>query len=127
MMDDEIRQVPVVFGLFQPASDSDLAYSGQIEVVTESGSRYLLDLDLELLKRIRGTEQPADPEVAFPSKLRDHARGAVRLLRVIHLKVGERAVFDIESLSENPLVGYTRRTTTCVVAIHQIGDRRQSN
>ncbi|QNE35342.1 hypothetical protein [Leifsonia shinshuensis] len=83
-------------------------------------SRYILDLDLELLTRIRGTEQPADQEVAFPSKLRDHDRGAVRLLRVAHLKVGDRAVFDIESLSANPLVGFTRGTSTYVLEIRQL-------
>lgn len=120
MTDDEIQPVAEVFALFEPAADPTLEYSGRIEVLTESGSRYILDLDLELLTRVRGTVQPADPEVGFPSKLRDHDRGAVRLLRVVHLHVGERAVLDIQSLSENPDVAYTRRTTTDVLEIRQL-------
>jgi hypothetical protein len=88
--------------------------------LTESGSRYLLDLDLESLTRVRGREQPPDPAAAFPAKLRDHDRGAVRLLRIVRLKVGEPAVFDIESLSDSPFVAYTRRTTTYVVEIRSL-------
>lgn len=118
--DGEIEPVAEVFGLFEPAADPTLEYSGRVEVLTESGSRYILDLDLELLTRVRGTEQPIDPEVSFPSKLRDHDRGAVRLLRVVRLRVGERAVFDIQSLSDNPDVAYTRRTTTYVLEVRRL-------
>ena len=119
---DQIAAVPLVFQVSEPVPDPGAPRSGQWEVVCESGSRYLLDLDLELLTRIRGTEQPADPEVCFPSKLRDHSRGAVRLLRIMRLRVGERAVFDIESLSDDPDVAFTRRSSTYVLEIRQLPD-----
>lgn len=123
--DDDIRPVPEVYALGEPSGVQNLPYTGRLEVVTQSGSRYLLDLEFELLTRIRGTEQPADPKVGFPAKFRDHERGAVRLLRVVRLAVGEPAVFDIESLSTNPAVAFTRRTTTCVTDIHQLESDRE--
>lgn len=114
---DQIRPVPVVLAVTEPESSETAPSRGRWEVVTEA-SRYLLDLDRELLQRVRGTLKPS-PEVAFPSKLRDHDRGWVRLLRIVHLEVGEPAVFDIESLG-GPEVAFTRRTTTFVLSIRQL-------
>jgi hypothetical protein len=115
--DDEIRPVPLVRLGFEPEG-ADIPYTGRILVLTESGSRYEIDLDLGLLYRIRGSEQPLDPEVSYPSKLRDHGR-TVKILRVLSLAVGERAVFDIQSLG-GPLAAYTRRTTTIVREIRPV-------
>jgi hypothetical protein len=115
--DDEIRPVPLVLVGFEPEG-AKIPFTGRILVLTESGSRYEIDLDLGLLYRIRGSEQPLDPEVAYPSKLRDHGR-TVKILRVISLSVGERAVFDIQSLG-GPSVAFTRRTTTTVREIRTV-------
>ncbi|KRC51993.1 hypothetical protein ASE16_02700 [Leifsonia sp. Root227] len=79
-----------------------------------------MDLDRELLRRIRGTLKPG-PEVAFPSKLRDHDRGWVRLLRVVQLELGKPGIFDIESLG-GPEMLFTRRTTTWVLSIRQLSE-----
>ena len=122
MDDDEVAPVPVYIAVGEPVSDPDAPRTGRWEVLTESGSRYVLDLDLELLTRIRGTEQPDDPDVLFPVKLRDHSRSAVRLLRILKLEVGSRAVFDIESLSDDPDVAFTRRRTTFVREIRPLPD-----
>lgn len=80
--------------------------------------RHALDLDRELLRRVRGTVKPS-PEVAFASKLRDHDRGWVRLLRIVQLELGKPAIFDIESLGA-PEMLFTRRTTTHVLSIRQL-------
>ena len=122
MDDDEIEPVPLLLQVSEPTVDPEAPQSGRWEVTTESGSRYLLDFDLGLLTRIRGTEQPDDPAVAFASKLRDHDLGAVKLLRVVWLRQNERAVFDIQSLSDNPTVAYTRRRTTYVREIRRLPD-----
>lgn len=116
---DQIAPVPRFVSLTEPMSSETAPKSGRFEVITEA-SRYHLDLDRELLRRIRGTVKPS-PEVAFPAKLRDHDRGWVRLLRIVRLEVGKPAVFDIESLG-GPDVAYTRRSTTWVVAIRQLGE-----
>ena len=116
--DDEIRPVPVFGVLTEPESSDSAPKRGRWEVVTEA-SRYQLDLDREMLRRVRGTVKPG-PEVAFPAKLRDHDRGWVRLLRIVHLEVGMPAVFDIESLG-GPDILFTRRTTTFVLSIRQLG------
>lgn len=118
-VNDEIRPVPVFGVLSEPESSDTAPKRGRWEVITEA-SRYQLDLDRELLRRIRGTVKPG-PDVAFPAKLRDHDRGWVRLLRIIQLEVGKPAVFDIESLGGLD-VAYTRRTTTWVVSIRQLGE-----
>lgn len=116
---DEVRPVPVFAMLTEPESTDSAPKRGLWEVVTEA-SKYYLDLDREMLQRVRGTVKPA-PDVAFPSKLRDHDRGWVRLLRIVQLEVGEPAVFDIESLG-GPEMLFTRRTTTYVLSLRQIGD-----
>ncbi|QNE35877.1 hypothetical protein [Leifsonia shinshuensis] len=116
--DEEIEPVPIFALTFEPSADPTFPTTGRYEVLTESGSRYVLDLDFELLTRIRGTEQPDDPEVAFPARLRDEGR-TVRLLRVVRLEVGAPAVIDIESLG-GPAVAFTRRMTTQVVSIRAL-------
>lgn len=118
-VNDEIAPVPRFVLLTEPESSETAPKRGRWEVITEA-SRYQLDLDRELLRRIRGTVKPG-PDVAFPAKLRDHDRGWVRLLRIIQLEVGKPAVFDIESLGGLD-VAYTRRTTTWVVSIRQLGE-----
>lgn len=118
---DEIRPVPVFAVLSEPESSASAPKRGRWEVVTEA-SRYLLDLDREMLRRFRGTEKPG-PEVAFPAKLRDHDREWVRLLRIIQLELGKPAIFDIESLG-GPEMLFTRRMTTYVLSIRQIGDQQ---
>lgn len=118
-VNDEIAPVPKFVSLTEPTSSATAPKRGRWEVVTEA-SRYHLDLDRELLRRFRGTVKPG-PEVAFPAKLRDHDRGWVRLLRVVRLEVGRPAVFDIESLG-GPEIAYTRRSTTWVVSIRELGE-----
>jgi len=117
--DDEIRPVPVFAVLTEPESSDTAPKRGRWEVVTEA-SRYQLDLDREMLRRVRGTVKPG-PGVAFPSKLRDHDRGWVRLLRIVQLELGMPALFDIESLG-GPEVAFTRRSTTYVMSVRQLGD-----
>lgn len=117
--DGEIRPVPVFGVLTEPESSDSAPKRGRWEVVTEA-SRYELDLDREMLRRVRGTVKPG-PEVAFPAKLRDHDRGWIRLLRIIQLEVGKPAIFDIESLG-GPDMLFTRRSTTYVLSIRQLGD-----
>lgn len=116
---DEIRTVPVFAVLTEPESSETAPKRGLWEVVTEA-SRYYLDLDRELLRRIRGTVKPG-PDVAFPAKLRDHDRGSVRLLRIVQLELGKPAIFDIESLG-GPDVAFTRRSTTYVMSIRQLAE-----
>lgn len=114
---DAIAPVPVVPMLFQPSADPTLPTTGRYEIITEA-SRYIIDLDLELLTRYRGTEKPANPDVAFPARLRDEGR-TVRLLRIVRLKVGKPAIFDIESLG-GPRIAFTRRSTTFVCEIRKL-------
>ncbi len=102
-----------------PQSSDSAPNSGRWEVVSEA-SRYLLDLDPELLQRIRGSVKPG-PEVAFPSKLRDHDHGWIQLLRIVQLEVGKPAILDIESLGAPELL-FTRRTTTYVLSIRQLAE-----
>ncbi|GAA2056718.1 hypothetical protein [Leifsonia soli] len=118
-VNEQIAAVPVFPILTEPASSDTAPKSGRWEVVTEA-SRYHLDLDLELLRRVRGTVKPS-AEVAFPSKLRDHDRGWIRLLRIVQLEVGKPAIFDIESLG-GPEMLFTRRSTTYVLSIRQLAD-----
>lgn len=121
MPDDEIEPVPRIRYIGEPATGQSVPQTGKWLITSESGSRYFLDLDMELLTRIRGSEDLADPEIAYPSKLRDHGR-SVRLLRFVGpLEVGRRTVFDIESLG-GPDVAFTRRTTTRIVEIIQLPD-----
>lgn len=121
-VNDEIAPVPRFVSLTEPTSSETAPRSGRWVVITEA-SRYELDLDRELLRRIRGTVKPG-PGVAFPAKLRDHDRGWVRLLRVVQLELGRPAIFDIESLG-GPDVAYTRRSTTWVVSIRPLGAGEQ--
>lgn len=115
---DEIRPVPVFSVLAEPESSDTAPKRGRWEVVTEA-SKYYLDLDREMLLRVRGKVQPENLEVAFPTKLRDHNRGWVRLLRIIQLELGKPAIFDIESLG-GPEMLFTRRSTTWVISIRQL-------
>ncbi|WP_157696856.1 hypothetical protein [Leifsonia sp. 21MFCrub1.1] len=115
---DEIRPVPVFAVLTEPESSDTARKRGRWEVVTEA-SKYYLDLDREMLLRVRGKVQPENPEVMFPTKLRDHNRGWVRLLRIIQLELGKPAIFDIESLG-GPEMLFTRRSTTWVISIRQL-------
>ncbi|MFJ3490663.1 hypothetical protein [Leifsonia aquatica] len=89
---------------------------GVWEVVTESGSRYVIDTIEWTLTRVRGLHEQEDPEVAPASTLRRDGE-TLRLLRVIALEVGRRAVFDVEPL--RPDAVWTRRTTTFVRQIRQ--------
>lgn len=116
---DQIAEVPIFAILTEPESSETAPKRGRWEVVTEA-SRYLLDLDRELLRRFRGSVKPSR-DVAFPAKLRDHDRGWVRLLRIVQLEVGKPAVFDIESLG-GPEIAFTRRETTYVLSIRQLSE-----
>jgi len=91
---------------------------GVWEVVTESGSRYVIDTIKWTLTRARGREEQEDPEVAPASTLRRDGE-TLRLLRVIALEVGKRAVFDVEPL--RPDAVWTRRSTTYIVGICPVG------
>lgn len=115
---DEIQPVRAFAVLTEPESSETAPKHGRWEIITEA-SRYYLDLDREMLLRVRGTVQPENPAVAFPSKLRDHDRGWVRLLRIIQLELGKPAIFDIESLG-GPEMLFTRRSTTWVLSIREI-------
>ncbi|ERK73546.1 hypothetical protein [Leifsonia aquatica] len=90
---------------------------GVWEVVTESGSRYVIDTIGWTLTRVRGLQEQEDPEVAPASTLRRDGE-PLRLLRVITLEVGKRAVFDVEPL--RPDAVWTRRSTTYVVEIRLV-------
>ncbi|MFF1876587.1 hypothetical protein [Leifsonia sp. NPDC058230] len=120
MTDDEVEPVPLLPMTFEPMADPILPTTGSYEVLTESGSRYLLQLDLELLTRVRGTEQPADPEVAYPSRLRRDG-DTIRLLRLIQLSIGKPMIVDVEALGDPATVAFTRRTTTIVTEIRTDG------
>lgn len=87
------------------------------DLVTESGSRYVIDTIKRTLTRVRGQEEQEDPEVAPASTLRRDGE-TLRLLRVIALEVGKRAVFDVEPLRPDAL--WTRRSTTYVKNIQRL-------
>lgn len=87
-------------------------------VVTESGSRYVIDTIEWTLRRVRGRDVQEDPDVAAASTLRRDGE-TLRLLRVIALEVGLRAVFDVEPL--RPDAVWTRRSTTHVLEVQRIG------
>lgn len=89
-----------------------------LEVVTESGSRYVIDTLEWTLQRMRGRDDQEDLEVAPASVLRRDGE-VLRLLRVIELEVGHRGIFDVEPLRPDAI--WTRRTTTFVMEIRIIG------
>lgn len=108
----------------QPTRVAPEEWLGQVlGVVTESGSRYLIDTIKWTLKRVRGRAEQEDPEVAPASSLRRDGE-TLRLLRVIALEVGKRAVFDVEPL--RPDAVWTRRSTTYVVEIMRLDERNAS-
>ena len=99
----------------QPTEVAPPEWRAQVlEVITESGSRYVIDTINWTMQRLRGRDEQDDPEVAPASHLRRDGE-TLRLLRLIRLAVGECAVFDIIPL--RPGAVWTRRTTTYVVAI----------
>lgn len=115
--DGEVEPVPFIFIDFEPEA-AKLPYAGCLEITTESKTRYLVDLEAEFLCRLRGTEQPDDPEVALASHLRrdgDH----LRLLRVVSLELDRPAIFDLQAL--RPDAAFTRRITTRVTQIRELG------
>lgn len=103
---------------FQNAQPSRIAppeWRDQVlDVITESGSRYVIDTIDWTLQRVRGREVQDDPEVAPASHLRRDGE-VLRLLRLIQLEVGACAVADLAPL--RPDAVWTRRTTTYVVSI----------
>lgn len=102
----------------QPTRVAPERWLGQVlEVVTESGSRYVIDTIGWTLTRVRGLHEQEDPEVAPASTLRRDGE-PLRLLRVITLEVGRRAVFDVEPLRPEAL--WTRRSTTYVKNIQRL-------
>ena len=114
--DDQIEPVPLIFIDLEPQG-IEVPYSGRVEVTTESGSLWLLDLEAEFVCRIRGTEQPDDPAVRLASHLRRDG-DQIRLLRIVALEVGRPAIFDVAGL--RPEATFTRRTTTYVTRIRQL-------
>ncbi|WP_091182456.1 hypothetical protein [Paramicrobacterium humi] len=86
--------------------------SGVWRVRTRSGARYLLDLDRHVLVRERGL-------TSFSAPLRRDGDEAI-LHAVVGCEVGKRMLLLID-LSW-PGVTWTRRLTTPVVSIEQIGD-----
>ena len=87
--------------------------SGRFEVKTESGSKYWLDLDHQLMSR---TPTSDDPGGAAHGLRRDGS--AVRLLRVVECTVG-RSMHLLIDLSVPGVDATTRRTTT-VTAIEPL-------
>ncbi|WP_055815989.1 hypothetical protein [Leifsonia sp. Root112D2] len=90
--------------------------AGRLLVRTESGSSYLIDMDAGYLQRVRGTDPSPDPEVAPASSLRRDGE-SLKVLRVHQLRVGCRAIIDVEPLGDPRRVSFTRRTTTIVTGI----------
>lgn len=91
--------------------------TGQLVVVTESGSRYLIDLDLQRLCRKPRTETPVDVDVDSVDLRRDHEW--IHILMIERLEVGERAEFVLEPLGNPRSTIFTRRSTTPVVSIQR--------
>lgn len=83
---------------------------------TESGSEYRVDLDARYRQHIPGTTPSADPAVAPATHLRRDSE-PLKVLRILALRVGSRAVFDLEPLGDPEVDPYARRTTTFVPAI----------
>ncbi|QNE35368.1 hypothetical protein [Leifsonia shinshuensis] len=112
--------VAAVLRTTQPTKVAPEEWLGQVlEVVTEAGSRYVIDTIDWTLQRVRGRDDQEDPEVAPASTLRRDGE-TLRLLRVIRLEVGRPAVFDVEPLRPDAL--WTRRTTTFLVEIRRVTD-----
>jgi hypothetical protein len=80
-----------------------------------------MDFETGYFRRLRGTVESDDPEVATASRLRRDG-DQLKILRIITLRVGESAVLDIEPLGDPTQIVFTRRTTTRVVAIEPIVD-----
>ncbi|MFE4951064.1 hypothetical protein ACFQ9V_13260 [Leifsonia sp. NPDC056665] len=119
MDEDEIAPVPVIPVIFF-GDELDQQWTGRLIVTTESGTTYFIDASRNRLQRVRGSEMPDDPEVGFPSRLRRDGDELV-LLRIVHLELGQRAVFDLEPLGDPTQVSFTRRTTTYVTSIRELG------
>lgn len=102
----------------QPSKVAPPEWRDQVlDVLTESGSRYLIDTVNWTLRRVRGRDLQEDPEVAPASHLRRDGE-TLKLLRVISLEVGASAVLDLAPLRPDAL--WTRRTTTYVISIRRV-------
>jgi hypothetical protein len=110
--------VPHVVDVLRTTQSTGVApekWLGQVlSVLTESGSRYVIDTVHWTLQRTRGRNEQDDPEVAPASTLRRDGE-TLKLLRVLILEVGQRAIFDVEALRSDAM--WTRRTTTFVIAV----------
>lgn len=111
-------------GNTDPASDGKSRLSpthGHLLLHTKSGTRYIIDLDLMLLRRLPAdnAEPVFDLNAAQSATLRRDGQ-LLKILRIYRLAVGSRAQFDIETLGDPRFVAFTRRTTTEVLSIQQI-------
>jgi hypothetical protein len=100
--------------------DVTIPLNGRVRITTKSGSTYEIDFDSMYLRRIRGTTPSPDPDALPASHLRRDGE-TLKILRVIRLRVGRRAVFDVQPLGDPRIVAFTRRTTTNVETIERIG------
>lgn len=84
--------------------------TGVVRVTTASGSVYEVDLTLGYLRRA-----PSDSEPLSADLRRDGEW--IKILQVVRLSVGERAVFRLESLDVTGRALFTARATTPVISI----------
>jgi len=89
---------------------------GRIVVHTLRGPRYVVDLDLMLLRRLRNDTRPNNIQVPASVRLRRDTE-SLKILRIVNLCVGRPAVFDLLALGRGSV---TRQTTTDVLLIERL-------
>jgi hypothetical protein len=110
-----LKTVAQAFQRAQPSKIAPPEWRDQVlHVLTESGSKYVIDTVAWTLQRVRGRAVQDDPEVAPASRLRRDGE-TLQLLRLIQLEVGASAIADLAPLRSDAV--WTRRTTTYVVSI----------
>jgi hypothetical protein len=98
----------------EPIVELTNADTARYRLHTESGTRYLIDLDAHTLVRC--------PEYLRPDSSHLRRDGIVlELLSIERCRVGERAVFMLRGVNSDPEIA-TQRATTPVVSIERLGD-----
>lgn len=94
-----------------------LPTTGQLVVATESGSKYLIDIDRQRLCRMPRMEPAAEAGIDSVDLRRDFEW--IHILLIDRLEEGARAEFVLEPLGDPRSTVYTRRSTTPVVSIER--------
>jgi len=92
---------------------------GTVEVRTAAGTIYVIDWNRMCLSRTAAATPSAQEGLESVSLRRDG--GWIKILEVLHLEIGERAVLVLEPLGDPRSVVYTTRTTTPVLWIRTVG------